>query len=155
MCGRVGRGSAAQTFVSSGSNANSNTPSVITSYSIHYTKLYELALMRDGATLINTARGAIVDHAALEAVKHEMSKIAAGLPEGMAMVASSDVITSYSIHYTKLYELALWGLAALVVGEALAKLGWVPRDWLRVWAGIVAIAHVIRLVGFVPWHTVV
>ncbi len=50
--------------------------------------------------------------------------------------------------------LALWGLAALVVGEALAKLGWVPRDWLRVWAGVVAIAHVIRLVGFVPWHTV-
>ena len=72
--------------------------SVITSYSIHYTKLYELS---GSNTLINTT-GAM-----------ENSANAAYMNSHRLYDSKSDeypnaatVITSYSIHYTKLYDFA-------------------------------------------------
>ena len=57
---------------------------VITSYSIHYTKLYEIDIIEPTAKTVD-----------------ELKKL--NLPAGVDITI---VITSYSIHYTKLYEMA-------------------------------------------------
>ena len=60
---------------------------VITSYSIHYTKLYELASLRQSSPLFTLGTGAEV-----------MKRVD---------FRNVGVITSYSIHYTKLYDVCL------------------------------------------------
>ena len=67
---------------------------VITSYSIHYTKLYE--------TAVNTSRPA-------KSIAHALSNPSSmpALCEAMSActtLSTLPVITSYSIHYTKLYD---------------------------------------------------
>ena len=60
-----------------------NTKNVITSYSIHYTKLYEADRRPEGLV-----------------VGFEHCELQAAIKTFL-----DDVITSYSIHYTKLYDL--------------------------------------------------
>ena len=74
--------------------------SVITSYSIHYTKLYEVAAMKPGSVIVDLAAergGNCKQTVADEKIVTE---------NGVTIIGYTDfVITSYSIHYTKLYEL--------------------------------------------------
>ena len=108
-----------------GIDCSAHTRGVITSYSIHYTKLYDYQAMRDAAfhvmrTIKIEAGGSNIQFAvhpdsgemriiemnprvsrssalASKATGFPIAKIAAMLAVGL-------VITSYSIHYTKLYE---------------------------------------------------
>ena len=117
----------------------SSMKSVITSYSIHYTKLYELLYALAGSVLVHTARSAgltviqeaFADRAyradgtlvprsepgavltSEEAVSRQLREIVAGSAtslDGVRVPIHADtlclhsVITSYSIHYTKLYD---------------------------------------------------
>ena len=67
---------------------------VITSYSIHYTKLYDIAVVDGGAERQDSVRNAltVVPEEAEIILVHD------------AVRPFVSVITSYSIHYTKLYE---------------------------------------------------
>ena len=79
----------------------SDTDFVITSYSIHYTKLYELGFSGNEAASIGIIGGADGPTAIFVTTKlapHLLGPIAVAAYSYMA------VITSYSIHYTKLYD---------------------------------------------------
>ena len=76
-------------------NETVGTPSgesnfVITSYSIHYTKLYELMLFGIMMVCVKTFMGIRISWRLLLLANHLKTK--------------QIVITSYSIHYTKLYD---------------------------------------------------
>ena len=82
---------------------------VITSYSIHYTKLYDglpsllMALASQAASLSHFL------------MNDALAAPASGLPS--LLTALDSVITSYSIHYTKLYD-------ALALFETLMPVAW-------------------------------
>ena len=72
---------------------------VITSYSIHYTKLYDLTLQKNVISSLKTGTIAIYEGYRGASVSKE------GRPVGEFYVYEVEgVITSYSIHYTKLYD---------------------------------------------------
>lgn len=64
------------------------------------------------------------------------------------------VATARPRRWAVLEAIALWGLVALVLLEVLARLAWMSPEWVRAWAGVVGVVHLIRLAGFAPWHTV-
>jgi uncharacterized protein involved in response to NO len=49
--------------------------------------------------------------------------------------------------------LALGGLVVLIAARVLGSAGFLPSTPVRVIAGVVALAHGVRLLGFVPWRT--
>ena len=74
--------------------------SVITSYSIHYTKLYEevsSGTVRQAASLEDSFE-------AVQGIDESALDVANGISSLLDAVEISSVITSYSIHYTKLYD---------------------------------------------------
>ena len=91
---------------------------VITSYSIHYTKLYDIINPRP-LYVIEDARKTDVELNVSD-VQELVRNIASGMNRfsfvrhavivskprytALVMIAGKDVITSYSIHYTKLYD---------------------------------------------------
>ena len=79
--------------------------SVITSYSIHYTKLYETATSAL-SLVVADARGVTVEGmTALRKQARENSVTLRVVRNTLAKRAfTGTVITSYSIHYTKLYD---------------------------------------------------
>ena len=95
-----------------------NSTIVITSYSIHYTKLYDLDLARPetlAAALDALAPDVLINCAAYTAVDRAESEpelafaVNAAAPGALAAACAARgvpmfVITSYSIHYTKLYD---------------------------------------------------
>ena len=77
---------------------------VITSYSIHYTKLYECKPDLDNVVkLILDAINGIVFADDKQVVSISASKAYSDTPR-TTVQTTEIVITSYSIHYTKLYE---------------------------------------------------
>ena len=94
---------------------------VITSYSIHYTKLYDFEF-------INSIKGGVISKGYMPGIEKGIREaMEEGFLEGYPIVDvkaevvdgkehavdSSElafVITSYSIHYTKLYDLSLFSL---------------------------------------------
>ena len=104
------------------------TPLVITSYSIHYTKLYEKKINENEIlSLYEFAKQRDIQIRFIEYMENEMAynqlktltsqeilniistKYSFETVENSVNSAAKlyDVITSYSIHYTKLYELTL------------------------------------------------
>ena len=88
---------------------------VITSYSIHYTKLYD-STMRPGSVVVDVAidQGGCFETSRptshsdpVYIVDDVVHYCVANIPGEVACT----VITSYSIHYTKLYERPPWGCA--------------------------------------------
>ena len=78
---------------------------VITSYSIHYTKLYEAKVLESADKLKVVCRGGVgVDNIDLEAAKKAGVVVMNTPLANILSTAEHTVITSYSIHYTKLYE---------------------------------------------------
>ena len=79
---------------------------VITSYSIHYTKLYEVFCYRDVFGFRTDKRKAYrIGYAISKDGQNWIRKDEGlNLDVGINEEWDSDVITSYSIHYTKLYE---------------------------------------------------
>ena len=83
--------------------------SVITSYSIHYTKLYEFVNRRriDGYCLLkenDVIHFASAEFKLCRRLLNEEDTLS--FDEMLTMVMPAGVITSYSIHYTKLYDIA-------------------------------------------------
>ena len=76
------------------------TPDVITSYSIHYTKLYDRFLTRMGIVKYESHSG-YISHIINEEDLSNVYTKTAGIFHNYV---NAGVITSYSIHYTKLYE---------------------------------------------------
>ena len=70
---------------------------VITSYSIHYTKLYELHQEKYSDVQLEHM---YADNCAMQLVRN---------PRQFDVIVTDKVITSYSIHYTKLYDDPLHG----------------------------------------------
>ena len=82
---------------------------VITSYSIHYTKLYETAKKYyRTAEVYDISGNAPIDR------NGKQLKLSFEAQKGIFPGKLSNVITSYSIHYTKLYELILLEMTASV-----------------------------------------
>ena len=88
---------------------------VITSYSIHYTKLYDrlIAAQNDmrylpsprallESALVHICRPE--DSVSLANIEARLDRLEAQLKEGIPAQTPANVITSYSIHYTKLYD---------------------------------------------------
>ena len=91
-------------YFRSGVGVSNDGGFVITSYSIHYTKLYELAKRNahavGGQHLIRRHLQVMVADVALGPIQIEVGVVGqVHRGEGIR-----GVITSYSIHYTKLYE---------------------------------------------------
>ena len=78
---------------------------VITSYSIHYTKLYECMALECDVTneenVKNTIDAILKEYGHIDILLNNAGVAVGGGVETL----TEDVITSYSIHYTKLYEL--------------------------------------------------
>ena len=70
---------------------------VITSYSIHYTKLYEILKSERADTIFQ-------GETKMQRVVRFMGNTALVLIATVLMASNPSVITSYSIHYTKLYD---------------------------------------------------
>ena len=98
---------------------------VITSYSIHYTKLYDKGISEGVANSIlvklnqigsvtetleavnlahKNSYTSIISHRSGETEDVFIADLAVALNTGLIKTGSASVITSYSIHYTKLYE---------------------------------------------------
>ena len=85
------------TFNVSNTQRSNNLSPVITSYSIHYTKLYDILVS------VEAGLGVIAREAGVRAFVRELGALNQALA-AMAAEVFLVVITSYSIHYTKLYE---------------------------------------------------
>ena len=86
---------------------------VITSYSIHYTKLYEISSLRhyqfgnfDWLLFVVMFPAAIIGGYLGPQIAKRVSPIVVKRVACVGLVLLALVITSYSIHYTKLYDTA-------------------------------------------------
>ena len=91
-------------------NFGSTNPAVITSYSIHYTKLYEGLRRRGRAHPRHGRRRAAAGRRRRGADAADQVRDLEGAGAGAAADRGAEqgrqaVITSYSIHYTKLYDI--------------------------------------------------
>ena len=88
------------------------TQSVITSYSIHYTKLYEAFVKFEGIDGESKDDGHKdwINLLSVTMTQDDSNVIqfTKTLDYSSAAISQSAVITSYSIHYTKLYEAFVW-----------------------------------------------
>ena len=102
---------------------------VITSYSIHYTKLYDI-IGREDFCSIETKMSKVLSPLEMQVLKkyidgksyfevaEELDRSVKSVDNALQRVKNKlDVITSYSIHYTKLYESFQYFFGGYVIGE--------------------------------------
>ena len=91
-----------------GGNSRWPSSSVITSYSIHYTKLYDARYGGDEFAVILPETDLAATSAIAGRIAAGISQVRLDTKEGATISFTASigyaVITSYSIHYTKLYE---------------------------------------------------